>query len=41
MVEFNKRNLSDRSRRKTIQSKVKYFFRIPNKVGSRLAVWMW
>ncbi len=39
LIEYNRRCIADRSRRRAIQDKVKYFFRIPNKIGRSLGIW--
>ena len=38
MVEFNRRTITDRTSRRIIQERVKYFFRIPNKIGRGLGM---
>lgn len=38
MIEFNKRTISDRTYRRVIQERVKYIFRIPNKIGRGLGM---
>ncbi|CAI8021494.1 hypothetical protein GBAR_LOCUS12743 [Geodia barretti] len=38
MVEFNRRTIGDRTSRRVIQERVKYFFRIPNKIGRGLGM---
>ena len=38
MVEFNRRAIADRTSRRVIQERVKYFFRIPNKIGRGLGM---
>ena len=38
LIEVNKRALSNRSTRRAVQEKVKYFFRIPNRIGDRLGI---
>ena len=38
LVEFNRRAISDRTSRRIFQERVKYFFRIPNKIGRGLGL---
>lgn len=35
-MEFNRRSIANRSTRRSLQNKAKYFFRIPNKVALSL-----
>jgi len=41
LLEYNRRNITDRSRRRAIQDNVKYFFRIPNMIGRRFSMALW
>lgn len=38
LIEYNRRNIADRSRRRAIQDRVKYFFRIPNRIGRSMGL---
>lgn len=38
LLEFNRRTIADRTSRRVIQERVKYFFRIPNKIGRGLGM---
>lgn len=38
MVEFNRRTIADRTTRRVLQERVKFFFRIPNKIGRGLGM---
>ena len=41
LLEYNRRNIIDRSRRRAIQDNVKFFFRIPNMIGRRFSMALW